>query len=113
MYLSLYLGLLDHAGQTLAETFDDGEQGEPERMAAEFGGSRSGAVGLLRDLQDLYTLASFVDTTWTVVKQAAQGLRDEELLKLAGSREADTSHQLTWLQTRIGQSAPQDLIVSS
>jgi hypothetical protein len=93
-----------------------GEQGdaEPERLAAaEFSGSRSGAVGLLRDLQDLYALASFVDITWTVVKQAAQGLRDDELLKLAGERESDTSRQLTWLQTRIKQAAPQALIVAT
>ena len=93
-----------------------GEQGdaEPERLAAaEFSGSRSGAVGLLRDLQDLYALASFVDITWTVVKQAAQGLRDDELLKLAGERESDTSRQLTWLLTRIKQAAPQALIVAT
>lgn len=93
-----------------------GEQGdsEPERLAAaEFGGARSGAVGLLRDLQDLYALASFVDITWTVVEQAAQGLRDDDLLKLAGDREADTSRQLTWLQTRMKQAAPQALIVAS
>jgi hypothetical protein len=39
-------------------------------------------VGLLRDLQDLYLLASFVDITWTMVKQAAAALRDQELLGL-------------------------------
>jgi hypothetical protein len=54
-----------------------------------------------------------VDITWTVVKQAAQGLRDDELLKLAGERESDTSRQLTWLLTRIKQAAPQALIVAT
>ena len=93
-----------------------GEQGDPEPdrlAAAEFGGARSGGVGLLRDLQDLYALASFADITWTVVTQAAQGLRDHELLEVAEEREADTARQLTWLQTRIKQAAPQALIVAS
>ena len=86
---------------------------EPERLrAAEFGGTRTGGVGLLRDLQDLYALASFVDITWTVVGQAAQGVPDAELLKTFSSCQADTSAQLSWLQTRIKQAAPQALIVA-
>ena len=50
----------------------------PRRRA--FHDSRHGPVGLLRDLQDLYLLASFVDVTWTMVKQAGSALRDRELL---------------------------------
>ena len=34
--------------------------------------TRSGPVGLLRDLQDLYLLASLVDITWTLVIQAGR-----------------------------------------
>ncbi|MET7280555.1 hypothetical protein ABZS29_20120 [Kribbella sp. NPDC005582] len=104
----------DHV-RTLRPIIDRyGEQGDPEPdrlAAAEFGGTRSGGVGLLRDLQDLYALASFVDITWTVVEQAGQGLRDQELVELAAEREADTARQLTWLQTRMKQAAPQALIV--
>jgi hypothetical protein len=86
---------------------------EPERLlAAELGGTRSGGAGLLRDLQDLYTLASFVDITWTVVGQAGQGLRDRELLDVVASGEQDVSRQLQWLRTRIKQAAPQALIAS-
>lgn len=112
--------LADHARdhvealRPIAERYGEQGDAEPERLAAaEFGGSRSGAVGLLRDLQDLYALASFVDITWTVVEQAAQGLRDDELLELAGDREADTARQLSWLQTRIKQAAPQALVVAT
>jgi hypothetical protein len=92
-----------------------GEQAdpEPERLqAAEFGGTRTGGVGLLRDLQDLYALASFVDITWTVVGQAAQGLRDQELLDVIEVCEQETTQQLTWLRTRIKQAAPQALIAA-
>jgi hypothetical protein len=83
---------------------------EPERLrAAEFGGIRTGGVGLLRDL---YTLASLVDITWTVVLQAAQALRDKDLITIVNSCDQDTTRQLTWLQTRINQAAPQALIAS-
>ncbi len=86
---------------------------EPERLkAADFSGTRQGGVGLLRDLQDLYALASFVDITWTVIKQAGQALRDEQLLDVVSSCETETTQQLTWLQTRIKQAAPQALIAA-
>ncbi|KHF43142.1 hypothetical protein [Saccharomonospora viridis] len=87
---------------------------EPERLyATGLESTRSGAVGLLRDLQDLYTLASLTDVTWTVVGQAALGLRDRELLDLVHSCEPDTARQLSWLRTRIKQAAPQALIAAS
>ncbi|HEY0695990.1 MAG TPA: hypothetical protein VGD71_43990 [Kribbella sp.] len=86
---------------------------EPERLrAAEFSGTRKGGVRLLRDLHDLYALASFVDITWTVVLQAAQALRDKHLITVVNSCDQDTTRQLTWLQTRINQAAPQALIAS-
>ena len=57
---------------------------EPERLhAAGLVSTRAGEVGLLRDLQDLHVLATLVQTTWTVVAQGAQGLRDRELLEVA------------------------------
>ena len=76
------------------------------------GETRSGGVGLLRDLQDLYTLASFIDIAWTVVGQAGQGLADRDLLDVVGVCEADTAVQLRWLRTRIKQAAPQALIAA-
>jgi hypothetical protein len=87
---------------------------EPERFHAEaLAQIRSGPVGLLRDLQDLYVLASLVDITWTVVKQAGQALRDEELLDIVAHCEAETRVQLSWLSSRIKQAAPQALLVAS
>jgi hypothetical protein len=95
--------------QRYGERRDD----EPERLrAAEFSGTRKGGVGLLRDLHDLYALASFVEITWTVVLQAAQALRDKDLIAVVNSCDQDTTRQLTWLQTRIKQAAPQALIAS-
>lgn len=86
---------------------------EPERLHADgLQNTRSGPVGLLRDLQDLYLLASLVDITWSMVKQAAQGLRDAELLAVVADCDGQTSTQLKWLQTRMKQAAPQALIVA-
>ena len=86
---------------------------EPERLHAEgLAQARFGEIGLLRDLQDLHVLATLVQTTWTVVVQGAQGLRDRELLEIANAANAETSRQLTWLNTRMKEAAPQALIVA-
>ncbi|HEU4336775.1 MAG TPA: hypothetical protein VFR45_05645 [Nocardioides sp.] len=86
---------------------------EPERLhAAGVAETREGEVGLLRDLQDLHVLATLVQTTWTVIAQGAQGLRDRGLLEVAQHAGDQTSRQLTWLNTRMKQAAPQALIVA-
>jgi hypothetical protein len=85
---------------------------EPERLhATGLASARAGEIGLLRDLQDLHVLASLVQTTWTVLAQGAQGLRDKELLHVVTVANAETSRQLTWLNTRMKAAAPQALIV--
>jgi hypothetical protein len=86
---------------------------EPERLrASALEEVREGEIGLLRDLQDLHVLATLVQTTWIVIAQGAQGLRDHELLEVATASNAETSRQLTWLNTRMKQAAPQALIVA-
>lgn len=86
---------------------------EPERLhAAGLARTREGEVGLLRDLQDLHVLATLVHTTWVVIAQGAQGLRDHELLQVAQSADAQTARQLSWLNTRMKTAAPQALIVA-
>ena len=106
----------DHHRKDLAPVIDrygeNDDLDEPERLhASGLAEVRSGPVGLLRDLQDLHVLATLVQTTWTVIAQGAQGLRDEELLKVASSANSETSRQLTWLNTRMKAAAPQALIV--
>jgi hypothetical protein len=86
---------------------------EPERLhAVGLAHVRKGQIGLLRDMQDLYVLATFIETTWTVLAQGAQGLRDEQLLQVATSANSDTARQLAWLNTRMKTAAPQALIVA-
>ena len=86
---------------------------EPERLHAEgLSGTRSGPVGMLRDLQDLYLLASLVDVTWTMIHQAGSALRDQELLTIVEECHQETQVQLRWLQTRMKQAAPQALLAA-
>jgi hypothetical protein len=86
---------------------------EPERLHAEgLSDVRSGPLGLLRDLQDVHMLATFVKETWTMIGQAARALRDEELRELVESCSTQTETQLGWLETRMKQAAPQALVVA-
>jgi hypothetical protein len=97
----------------VVERYGESDVDEPERLhAAGLAETREGEIGLLRDLQDLHVLASLVQTTWTVIAQGAQGLRDRELLAVAERANSQTSRQLTWLNTRIKAAAPQALIVA-
>ena len=96
-----------------ADRYGEDAPDEPERLHSEiFHGARSGALGLLRDLQDLYLMAAECDITWTLVGQAARGLRDDELLKVVTTNEKATAVQLKWLRTRLKQAAPQALVVA-
>jgi hypothetical protein len=97
----------------VAARYGEEELDEPERLRAEaLPAAREGEIGLLRDLQDLHLLATLVKSTWLVIAQGAQGLRDDELLDIARSSQAETDRQLAWLDTRMKAAAPQALIVA-
>lgn len=86
---------------------------EPERLHPPgLTTARSGPVGLLRDLQDLYQLANLVEITWTLVDQAGYGARDEELIGLATRGGRELAAQLAWLRMRMRAAAPQTLLVA-
>ena len=97
----------------ILERYGELEDDEPERLHVDgLSTTRSGPIGLLRDLQDLYLLASLVDITWAMITQAAQGLRDAELLDIATGCDGETAIQLRWLRSRMRQAAPQALILA-
>jgi hypothetical protein len=96
-----------------AERYAEEAPTEPERLHSElFRGTRTGGIGLLRDLQDLYLMATECDICWTLVGQAAQGARDDDLLAVVRDCEAETSLQVAWLRSRMKQAAPQALVVA-
>jgi hypothetical protein len=99
--------------QPFVDRYGEDAPDEPDRLHSEiFRGTREGGLGLLRDLQDLYLMAAECDITWTLVGQAAQGLRDRELLEVVQRCEQETAIQLKWLRTRMKQAAPQALVVA-
>jgi hypothetical protein len=86
---------------------------EPERLhSAIFQPGRSGPLALLRNLQDLYLMAAECDLAWTVIGQAAQGARDDDLLEVVHACEAETAMQMKWARSRIKEGAPQALVVA-
>ena len=98
---------------SFAERYGEEAEDEPERLHSElFRGTRDGGFGLLRDLHDLYLMTAECDIAWTLVGQAAQGARDDDLLEVVNGCEGETATQLSWLRTRMKQAAPQALVVS-
>lgn len=94
------------------ERYGEHRDDEPDRLHGDlFSGARSGPLGLLRDLHDLYVMAAFNDMAWTLVGQAARGARDEELLEVVQRCEGETVTQMRWLRTRMKEAAPQALVV--
>jgi hypothetical protein len=89
--------------------YGENEDNEPPELYSDlFGGTRDGTLGFLRDLHDLYIMASEADISWMLVGQAAQGARDQDLFGTVSEREGETAAQLKWLKTRMKQSASPD-----
>ncbi len=96
-----------------AERYGEEAPEEPERLHSEiFRGNRSGPIGLLRDLQDLLLMATEADVAWSLVGQAAKGLRDAELQDVVDRCDGETAVQLKWLRGHMKVAAPQALVVA-
>ncbi|MEV8510257.1 hypothetical protein AB0368_36250 [Actinoplanes sp. NPDC051475] len=105
----------EHAARLhpFAQRYAEEAPEEPDRLHSDlFRGTRTGGIGLLRDLQDLYLMATECDICWTVIGQAAQGVRDRELMDVVRACEGETAVQLAWVRTRMKQAAPQALVVA-
>ena len=58
-------------------------------------------------------MATEADMAWTLLGQAAQGLRDRELKQVVDACDGETSVQLKWLRGHLKVAAPQALVVAS
>jgi hypothetical protein len=104
----------DHADRLESFAHRYGLDGDepPDALHGElFHGPRTGPLGMLRDLHDLYLMAAECDMVWTLIGQAAQGARDRDLLGVVTGCEEETAVQLKWLETQLRQAAPQVLVV--
>lgn len=99
--------------EPFVDRYGEESDDEPERLYSDlFQGSREGPFGMLRDLHDLYLMAAEVDMSWTVIAQAAQGVRDADLLEVTQTCEKETATQMKWLRSQMKEAAPQTLVVS-
>lgn len=98
----------------LIERYSEEKSDEPERLKRDlFESPRTGSLALLRDLHDLWLLASEVQLCWSVLDQAAKALRDRDLESVCTECSAQTKRQVSWLLHRIRQAAPQALVVAA
>jgi hypothetical protein len=99
--------------ESFVAKYKDEKDKEPDRLTQTLlKDTRKGGLALLRDLHDLYLVASEVQVCCIVLKQGADGLRDEELMTACEEVERQTKRQQGWLLTRMKAAAPQTLIVA-
>jgi hypothetical protein len=107
--------LSDEAAAVLgpfAEQYGEARIHEPGRLRdALFPTTRTGAFGILRDLQALKVLAAEVYEANTTVSQAAQGLRDAALMAACGKINEHVRRQEAWLHTHILHRSTHTLVV--
>ncbi|MFL5774467.1 MAG: molybdopterin oxidoreductase [Flavisolibacter sp.] len=93
--------------------YSENKSSEPDKLKRTlFNKPRTGPLGLIRDLHDLWLMANEVQLCWVVLLQAARSLRDKELELACEQFDKQTQQQLEWLMTRIKQAAPQALVVA-
>ena len=68
------------------------------------------ALVLLRDLRSIYLDASGVFVDWELAGQAAQGVRDRELLDVSERCRSQTRRQATWANAQLKEKATQILV---
>lgn len=105
----------EHRGRVMpfVEKYSEVKSDEPKDLRRDlFAEKRSGSLALLRDLHDLWLLTQEVQLCWTVIHQAALGLRDEELKAAHGYCYPRTKRQAEWLLGCIKVAAPQTLLVA-
>lgn len=85
----------------------------PDRLLpTAFVSTRSGPLGLLRDLADLQQLTTFIGTTWELMGQVAAAQRDHDLIAPAERCAGELTAQSDWLRTRMRTEAAQALLVA-
>jgi hypothetical protein len=105
----------EHRGRLVPyrQRYREADSPEPAQLKQlRLAAPRRGALGLIRDLHDLWLLTQEVQLCWTVIQQATLALRDEELKATCEFCSARTKRQADWLLGRIKQAAPQALVVA-
>ena len=104
---------LDHAENLTAmlSRYGNEEENEPDRLNYSLLKMRTGSLGLLRDLHDLWLMANEVILGWVILQQCSKALRDDKLKLCCVQFSSQTRRQAEWLMMKIKHSAPQALTV--
>ena len=112
----LFISWIDRLVQKIkpfTEKYGETRSKEPDRlMRTLFKKPRKGSMGLLRDLQDLWLMSDEAQVCCIILRQAASGLRDKELIEVCNEIEATAKRQASWLLTRMKAAATQTLIAA-
>jgi hypothetical protein len=99
--------------QRFVDRYAEGAGDPPADLHTDlFHGPREGPLALLRDLHDLYLMEAECDVVWTLIGQAAQGARDDDLFDVVQGSEGDTAIQMRWTKGQMKHAAPQSLVVT-
>ncbi|OPC79681.1 hypothetical protein B4N89_00825 [Embleya scabrispora] len=104
-------------GDRFGVDLDPRPTGEPalsklvrEKAGGLVGRHTDASLLMLRDLRGIHVQASGVSVDWVMIAQAAQALRDTELLDLAQRCHPDTLRQLRWANAKLEESCTQILV---
>ena len=108
---------LAQAGGRYGEELDPEAEGDAglAKQLREKGSELVGRRGepgilLLRDLREIYMKASGVSADWELLAQAAQGVKDGELLALTKRCHPETLRQVRWANAKLKEEATQVLV---
>jgi hypothetical protein len=81
-----------------------------EKSAELLGRRPASGVLLLRDLRDVHLLAAEASLNWTLLGQAAQAAKDQELMDCVSLCHPETLRTMRWSLTKLKSAAPQVLV---
>lgn len=84
---------------------------EPDRLRKVLFKKRSGEFGLIRDLQDLYVMASDTQIALEIIRPTALMLRDKELRDACDQIIEYDKKQMGWITTQLQLKAPHNVVV--
>ena len=81
-----------------------------DKVSEVIGRETQASLLLLVDLREIYMRASGVSVDWELIAQAAQGVKDKELVALSKRCHPDNLRQMRWANGKLKEAATQILV---
>ncbi len=112
-----HVRLLAQAAQRYDTNLDPEPRGESrtmehvrDKVSELVGREPQASLLLLVDLREIYVRAAGVSVDWELIAQAAQGVKDHELVALTKRCHPDNLRQMRWANGKLKESATQILV---